>query len=148
MLMKLANWAFPAIIFILLALSYIVYVFQLCFIGIVINKHCPTFGVCCLGLFNLNFFMVIWCLYQVLTTEEPRIQKKFCLNNNFIQRNKLESLFSAPENSLIDNVSYSDVYNQFKLSSTQNLIFEEHLRENNISIRTRNTFGKFHLLIL
>ena len=143
MFRKYSGYLFPVIILILFSLSYVVFVFHLCFIGIVRNKHYPTLAVCYLGFFNFNFFMVIWCFYQVVTTEEPGIHSKFILSDSFIQRNKLESLVTTYKNTNIrlKDPLDSDVYNQAQLSQKQNSAVENYLVETDILLRTRNTFG-------
>ena len=140
----------PMTILISILFSYYIFVFEFCINNLIEKEHELKLSIIYLGIFNLNFIMVLWLFLLVIFKRHKKIEDDYKITskmykkwklNNLIDEISINSIDEGLSSCLLDD-DYFDLFNSIKLTDEQNDFIEEHLVKSNLNIVTRNTFGQ------
>ena len=127
------NWILPFVLFSYIILSYFIYVFEFCYVNLILKERNFDLSFCYLYIYNLIFFLVIWSFASILIQNQPNIMDKYNLNNNFLKNLKVKS------------ETIDEYYTRIHVDKNEQL--EIYARKLNLNLITRNSVGQIGLCL-
>ena len=93
----------PFIVVLLFIYSYYSYVIEFCYYKIIVHDRRDTIAIILLSLFHFIYFLVIWCLFVLLTTDHQDISIKYKLK--LVSRELLNVVQQQHQNESISHLS-------------------------------------------
>jgi palmitoyltransferase ZDHHC2/15/20 len=152
--LRIINYIFPIIIFVLLIYSYYAYIIEICLNKFVYvdRNYDYVYGIFCF--YHVNYILILWSFLKIMIESDIKIPEKYNISEKFIEsfeklasNQNLESESNTTNSQLISDIDDPMVSIRYNFNKNQKEYLEIYCKKKDLILLTRTEKGNINICL-